>query len=76
LTTRAGQLDLLGVIGSGRGYDELLPFSVALEVAGLKVRVLNLQAVIETKEESGGERDRAMLPVLRRTLEEKKKSGS
>ncbi len=73
LTTRAGHLDLPGVIGSNRGYDELLPLSLEQEVAGTKVRVLGLEAVIETKQEAGGEKDRAMLPILRRTLEEKKR---
>jgi predicted nucleotidyltransferase len=73
LMTRSGPLDLLGVIGSNRGYDELLPLSIELEVAGMKVRVLSLEAVIETKQEAGGEKDRAMLPILRRTLEEKKR---
>ena len=75
LTTRAGQLDLLGVIGSGRGYDELLPLAIEHEVAGVKVRMLSLEAVIKTKEETGRDKDKAMLPVLRRTLEEKKKLG-
>jgi predicted nucleotidyltransferase len=75
LMTRSGQLDLLGVIGASRGYDELLPRAIELEVAGVKLRVLSLEAVIETKQEAGSEKDQAMLPVLRRTLEEKKKSG-
>jgi predicted nucleotidyltransferase len=73
LMTRSGHLDLLGVIGSNRGYDELLPLSIKQEVAGMKVRVLRLEAVIETKQETGGDKDRAMLPLLQRTLEEKKK---
>lgn len=75
LTTRAGHLDLLGVIGSNRGYDELLPLSFQQEVAGVKVRVLRLEAVIGTKQETGRDKDRAALPLLRRTLEEKKKQG-
>jgi hypothetical protein len=40
---------------------------------GLKVHVLNLDLLIRTKEETGRDRDRAVLPVLRRTLEEKSK---
>jgi predicted nucleotidyltransferase len=73
LITRAGQLDLLGVIGDKRGYDELYPRSTQVEVAGFTLRVLDLEAVIETKRETGHEKDQAMLPVLRRTLEEKRK---
>lgn len=75
LMTRSGQLDLLGVIGSGWGYKELLPCAIELEVAGVKLRVLSLEAVVKTKQEAGSEKDQATLPVLRRTLEEKRKSG-
>lgn len=75
LITRAGHLDLLGIIGANRGYDDLLPHSIEQKVARRKVRVLRLQAVIETKQEADGEKDRAMLPLLRRTLEEKKRRG-
>jgi hypothetical protein len=42
--------------------------------AGLNVRVLGLSAIIKTKEETAGEKDRAVLPTLRRTLEEKSKT--
>ena len=73
LMTRAGHLDLLGVIGSNRGYDGLLPRTIEQKVAGMKIRVLSLEAVIESKQELGHDKDKAMLPILRRTLEEKKK---
>ena len=36
---------------------------------GVQVRVLDLATIIALKEELGGEKDRAVLPVLRRTLE-------
>ncbi len=35
--------------------------------------VLDLETLIAVKEEVGGEKDRAMLPVLRRTLEESRR---
>jgi hypothetical protein len=41
----------------------------------LRVRVLDLETLITVKEEVGGEKDIAMLPVLRRTLEESRRSG-
>jgi len=40
---------------------------------GLTVRVLDLATVITVKEEAAGEKDRAMLPILRRTLEESRR---
>jgi len=74
LMTRFGPLDVLGTIGRSRDYNALLPHTVELELADdLRVRVLNLETLIAVKEEVGGEKDAAMLPVLRRTLEEKRR---
>ena len=75
LVTIHGPLDLLGTIGQGLSYQDLLPHTTELEIAqGLRIRVLNLEKLIALKEELGGEKDRAVLPILRRTLEEKRKS--
>lgn len=74
LITRYGPLDFLGTIGRDLGYQELLPHSNELAIVdSLRIRVLDLETLIALKEELGGEKDRAMLPILRRTLEEKKK---
>jgi hypothetical protein len=74
LMTRYGPLDLLGMIGKGRTYCDLLPLTVEMEVrSGVRVRVLSLEAQVAVKEEVGGEKDVAMLPLLRRTLEESRK---
>lgn len=72
LLTRFGPLDLLGMIGAGRGYEDLLAQTVEMKVDdALRIRVLNLQTLIQTKEETGGEKDAAVLPILRQTLNEK-----
>jgi predicted nucleotidyltransferase len=69
--TRFGPVDLLGTIGKGRFYEDLLPHAVEMELGNeLRVRVLDLETLIAVKEEVGGEKDVAVLPVLRRTLEE------
>jgi hypothetical protein len=74
LITRYGPLDLLGTIGRDLGYQDLAPHSVELDISeGLRIRVLDLETLIAIKEELGGEKDRAVLPILRRTLEEKRK---
>jgi hypothetical protein len=74
LLTKYGPLDVLGSIGEGLGYDELLPRSSEFVIAeGVSARILNLETLIEIKEQLGGEKDRAMLPILRRTLAEKKR---
>jgi len=68
LMTESGPLDVLGTIGSGRSYGDLLPLSRELAVGDFKVRVLSLAALIEIKEEIGHAKDRAVLEVLRETL--------
>jgi len=74
LITRYGPVDFLGTIGRNLGYADLLPHSEEFDIGeGVRVRVLDLETLIAIKEELGGEKDRAVLPVLRRTLEEKKK---
>jgi hypothetical protein len=74
LMTRYGPFDVLGMIGKGRTYFDLLPLTVEMEVRSeVRVRVLSLEAQIAVKEEVGGEKDAAMLPLLRRTLEESRK---
>jgi len=77
LMTRYGPLDLLGEIGNGMGYEELVPRSGEMLIAeGVHVRILNLETLIEVKEQLNGEKDRAMLPILRGTLEERKRRGA
>jgi hypothetical protein len=75
LLTRLGPLDLLGAIGNGRTYPDLLMHTTELKAGpSLSVRVLDLETQIAIKEEVGGEKDRAALPILRRTLEERRKA--
>ena len=71
--TRFGPLDLLGTIGANHGYEELLRHTVELQVSGLRLRVLDLETLIKVKEETGHEKDKAVLPILRCTLLEKSK---
>jgi predicted nucleotidyltransferase len=74
LMTKGGPLDLLGEIAKGRGYKELLKYTVTLKISeDLEVRLLDLETLIETKEEAAREKDKAVLAILRRTLEEKKR---
>ncbi|MCX6623481.1 MAG: hypothetical protein NTY38_20930, partial [Acidobacteria bacterium] len=74
LLTDHGPLDLLGAIGRNVAYSELLPHSVEMELGeGRRVRVLQLEKLIEFKEQLGSEKDLAVLPILRRTLAEIRK---
>lgn len=69
LETHLGLVDAMQEIGAGWMYDDVVPRARTRSVADLAVRVLGLAAVIESKEAAGREKDVAMLPVLRRTLE-------
>jgi predicted nucleotidyltransferase len=72
LITKYGPLDLLGSIGRDMSYVDLLPHSTEMVIAeGIRVYILNLETLIELKEQLGGEKDRAMLPILRGVLERK-----
>ena len=73
LMTKAGPLDLLGTIGVGHSYNDLLKHTVELEAGGLHLRILNLEKLIEIKKETITDKDKAMLPILQHTLEEKQK---
>ena len=75
LMTEAGPLDLLGVIGKGYGYNELLEHTGEMEVgAGVTIRLLDLETLIKVKKETARDKDKAVLAILRRTLEEKSKT--
>lgn len=74
LITSCGPLDVLGTIGRNLGYEDLLPHTVTMQIdSGIAVRVLDLDTIIEVKEQLGGEKDKAVLPTLRRTREEERR---
>jgi hypothetical protein len=66
--TDLGPLDCLGAIEGGRGYDELVPLSLELDVEGARCRILGLETIVALKKESTAPKDRLMLPVLEATL--------
>lgn len=76
LMTRFGPLDLLGTIGRGLPYEELLEHAVEMQVGRkLQISVLKLKKLIEVKEALAGDKDKAVLPILRRTLEQSEKAN-
>ena len=69
--TRSGQLDCLGTIDDGLGYDELMSDSVMVDLGdGVHCRALRLQRLIEVKRRAGRPKDLAALPALIATLDE------
>jgi hypothetical protein len=77
LMTKHGPLDLLGTIGKGRGYDDMIGSCVGscvdTSVGTMSVQVLGLEELIAVKQETGREKDPLALPVLGRTLEERRR---
>ena len=73
LTTKHGDLDLVVSPAGTDGYRDLIRDADELNVAtepDLGVQVASLADVIRSKEAAGREKDRAALPLLRRTFEE------
>jgi hypothetical protein len=69
LVTSQVMLDVLGTIGRGLSFEDLLPDTTEMEIGeGVRVRVLNLAKIIEIKEQLATPKDLAALPVLRQTL--------
>jgi hypothetical protein len=69
LETRQGLLDAMQEIGAGWSYEDLVSRTRTHTLGELEVRVLDLASVIESKQAAGRDKDMAMLPVLRQTLE-------
>ena len=72
LLTKFGPLDVLGMIGKSRNWQDLLGGARNMEIEpGIVVRVLDLETLIAVKEELGFPKDAAMLPLLRQALRER-----
>ena len=71
LETRLGRLDVMTSIAPGWGWDDLVPRSHRVEAAGGTLRVLDLEAVIESKLAAGRAKDHAVVPLLREVLRQR-----
>lgn len=70
-----GNVDALREIAPGWRFEDLVTRSHQVELSGMTVRVLNLEAVLESKEAADRPKDRAVLFVLRNTLEIRRRQG-
>jgi hypothetical protein len=76
LSTAYGDLDCLGAIDDGQGYEELVGHSIEMRLGNeQRVRVLGLRALIASKERAARPKDLAALPALRATLDEIERRG-
>jgi hypothetical protein len=72
LTTALGDLDLLGEITGGGGYDELLPHSETVTIFSRDVRCLTIDWLIKVKRAAGRPRDYETAAELEAIREEQR----
>jgi len=70
LTTRMGDLDLLGEVPGGGTYRELLPRSMEITAFGVAFRCVDLPTLIRLKRAAGRPKDLESLAELEALLEE------
>ena len=64
LTSKLGDVDLLGEIVGGGGYDTLLPDTIEIELFGVRCRCLGLDKLIDVKRAAGRPKDFEALAEL------------
>jgi len=57
LTSDLGDVDVLGEVGGGGGYDALIPFTEIVRAFGVECRILTLDRLIEVKRAAGRPKD-------------------
>jgi hypothetical protein len=75
LTTAFGDLDVLGEITGGGGFDALVARSRPVAVFGVDVRCLDLDCLIEVKRAAGRAKDLEVIAELEALREERDRSG-
>jgi predicted nucleotidyltransferase len=72
LTTDIGDVDLLGEITGGGGYDQLIAATVGIRVFGVECWCLSLDKLIEVKRAAGRPKDFEAIAELEAIREERK----
>lgn len=75
LKTSCGRVDVLRTVGKDLAYRDLVERSRVFDVAEFRVRVLDLETIIETKEHANRPKDRYQLLFLRQLLAEIRSLG-
>lgn len=70
LATALGELDLLGEITGGGGFDELMPYTIQLTLFGRTCLCLNLERLIFVKRAAGRPKDFEAISELQSLLDE------
>jgi hypothetical protein len=70
LTTRAGDLDLLGAPAGVQGYEDLVRSALVLDLDGFAVLVASVGDLIRMKQAAGRPKDLVEIQILRALLDE------
>jgi len=73
LTTKLGDLDLLGEVVGGGNYRELLPHTFLVEAFGVKFGCVDLPTLIKLKRAAGRPKDLESIAELQALLEERER---
>jgi predicted nucleotidyltransferase len=73
LTTKLGDLDLLGEVVGGGNYKELLPHTFVVDAFGVKFKCVDLPTLIKLKTAAGRPKDLESIAELQALLEERKR---
>jgi hypothetical protein len=68
LMTDSGPFDVLGFIGGGKRYEDVVGSATTLQVGALAIRVLPLEALLEEKKALGRDKDLAVVKLLESVL--------
>lgn len=75
LRTTRGELDVLGEIAGGGGYEALVAHSRELEMFGVRCRCLELDKLIQVKRAAGRPKDLEAIAELEALWEERRRRG-
>ena len=70
LTTKLGDLDILGEVVGGGNYRDLLPHTIDVEAFGVKFKCVDLPTLIKLKRSAGRPKDLESIAELEALLEE------
>lgn len=74
LVTNCGPFDLLGVIGSGKRYEDVAASATTMSISDHSVKVLSVQDLIDDKRALGRRKDVAALALLESLMSRKRDS--
>lgn len=76
LTTTLGDVDFLGEVTGGGGYEQLLPYSLEVEAFGLTFLCVTLEKLIQLKRAAGRAKDLEAVAELQALLEARRQMES